>query len=74
MTDEISVDRMEDSDNDWDLESAVLCSGVKSPSVVVAVRLKIDDFDKIAKCAHADGVPLSTFFLNAAIEKVDRPG
>ena len=71
MVEESRTDRPEDIGNDWDLESAVRRPGVKQSSVVVSVRLRGSDFDKISKQAEAEGVPTSTFLRNAALEKVD---
>ena len=71
MTEEHTTDRPEDIGNDWDMESAVRRPGVKQNSVVVSVRLRRNDFDKISGCAEVEGVPTSTFMRNAALEKVE---
>ena len=71
MTEERGTDRPEDVGNDWDLESAVRRPGVKKSSVVVSVRLRGSDFDKISEKAEVEGVPTSTFMRNAALEKVE---
>lgn len=71
MTEESRTDRPEDIGNEWDLENAVRRPGVKQSSVVVSVRLRGSDFDKISEQAEAEGVPTSTFLRNAALEKVD---
>ena len=75
MTEERGTDRPEDIGNDWDLDNAVRRPGVKQSSVVVSVRLRRSDFDKISECAEAEGVPTSTFLRNAALEKIEgKPG
>lgn len=71
MTEERETDRPEDVGNDWDLENAVRHSGVNRSSVVVSVRLRGSDFDKISGRAESEGVPTSTFLRNAALEKVE---
>ncbi len=71
MTEEHAADRPEDVDNDWDLDNAVRRPGVKQSSVVVSVRLRGRDFDKISERAEVEGVPTSTFMRNAALEKVE---
>ena len=71
MTEECETDRPEDVGNDWDLEKAVRRPGVNRSSVVVSVRLRGSDFDKISRRAESEGVPTSTFLRNAAIEKVE---
>ena len=74
MTEERGTDRPEDVGNDWDLESAVRRPGVKQSSVVVSVRLRRSDFDKLSERAEAEGVPTSTFLRNAALEKIQGRG
>ena len=74
MTDERTTDRPEDVGNDWDLESAVRRPGVRQSSVVVSVRLRRPDFDKVSSQAEAEGVPTSTFLRNAALEKIEGKG
>ena len=71
MNEIIDPDRPEDVGNEWDLENAILLPAVKPSSVVVSVRLRRNDFDKIAARAESDGLPTSTFLRNAALEKVD---
>ena len=71
MTEKHAIDRPEDAGNDWDLERAVRRPGVKQSSVVVSVRLRRNDFDKISECAKVEGVPTSTFMRNAALEKIE---
>ena len=70
MIEKNETDRPEDAGNDWDLENAVRRPGVKRSSVVVSVRLRGSDFDKISEYAEAEGVPTSTFLRNAALEKI----
>ena len=71
MTEERGTDRPEDDGNDWDLDNAVRRPGVRRSSVVVSVRLRGSDFDKISERAEAEGVPTSTYMRNAALEKVE---
>ena len=71
MTEERGTDRPEDIGNDWDLDSAVRRPGVKQSSVVVSVRLRGSDFDKISERAEAEGIPTSTFMRNTVLEKVE---
>jgi len=71
MTEERGTDRTEDDGNDWDLDNAVRRPGVRQSSVVVSVRLRGSDFDKISERAEIEGVPTSTFMRNAALEKVE---
>ena len=71
MTEESRTDRPEDIGNDWDLENAVRRPAVKQGSVVVSVRLRRSDFDRIAERAEVEDVPTSTFLRNAALEKIE---
>ena len=71
MTQETNANRSEDSEDDWNLETAERRSGSRRGSVVVSVRLTRDDFDKISESAEAAGIPTSTFLRNAALEKVE---
>ena len=71
MTRAANTNRPEDSEDDWELESAERRPGVRRGSVVVSVRLARDDFDKISQSAEATGIPTSTFLRNAALEKVE---
>ncbi len=70
MTDERRTDRPEDVGNDWDIENAVRRPGVRQSSVVVSVRLRGRDFDKLAERAEAEGMTTSTFLRNVAVEMV----
>lgn len=72
MTEESRTGRPEDICNDWDLDQAVRRPGIRQSSVVVSVRLRGSDFDKISEHAEAEGVPTSTFMRNAALEKVEK--
>ncbi len=65
-----SVDRDDDIEEGWDLESAELRPAVKSKSVVVSVRLRRDDFDRIAERAELAGIPVSTFMRTAALREL----
>ena len=71
MTQTTKAKRSEDSEDDWELESAERRPGVRRESVVVSVRLPRDDFDKISQNAESAGIPTSTFLRNAALEKVE---
>ena len=71
MTEASNTNRPEDTENDWELESAAKRPGVKRGSVVVSVRLPRDDFDRISRKAEAASVPTSTFLRNAALEKAE---
>ena len=70
MTQEDTGIRSDYSEDHWDLENAERRPGVKDRSVVVSVRLAKDEFDKIAECAEASGVPTSTFIRGVVLEKV----
>ena len=71
MTQATKAKRSEDSEDDWDLETAERRPGSRHRSVVVSVRLTRDDFDSISRNAEAAGTPTSTFLRNAALEKVE---
>ena len=71
MTQATKAKRSEDSEDDWDLETAERRPGSRHRSVVVSVRLTRDDFDSISRNAEAAGIPTSTFLRNAALEKVE---
>ena len=71
MTEAANTNRPEDTENDWELESAEKRPGVKRGSVVVSVRLPRDDFDSISRSAEAAGIATSTFLRNAALEKAE---
>ena len=71
MREASNTNRPEDTENDWELESAAKRPGVKRGSVVVSVRLPRDDFDRISRSAEAAGVATSTFLRKAALEKVE---
>ena len=71
MREASNTNRPEDTENDWELESAAKRPGVKRGSVVVSVRLHRDDFDRISRKAEVTGIPTSTFLRKAALEKVE---
>lgn len=72
LTQEPDTKRPDDTDDDWDLENAVRHPGGRGrSSVVVSVRLARADFDKLARQAEADEMPVSTFMRVAALERID---
>ena len=70
MTQAKIAKRLEVSDNDLGRVDAELRAPVDSGGAVVAVRFDKDDFEKVAKFAEAEGIPLDALIRDATVEKV----
>ena len=62
---------LENTDN-WDVESAERRPPVRRRRVVVSVALPPDDFDKIARFAELNGMKVSEFLRESALERASR--
>lgn len=58
--------------DDWDFEHPIVFEPVEAPGAVVAVRFEAADFERVARQAESEGIPLIDFIRDAAIERADR--
>ena len=71
MTQAKTAKRIEDTVNGSVREDADIRAPVDDAGVVVAVRFDKDEYERVSKFAEDDGISMSTFIRDAAVEKAE---